>query len=172
MAGSILKGIFNKQYTIGELMNIDSARQGRASVCQVKLIKTYHEVKRENLLDKFKSLFTGKSSVITYYVTFKFQVTSGSGHSYNVFIRTNPDFSLKNWASNTVKIYCECADFKYRSAYTLDKRNSLFKTPKIQSALGSALTDAPTRGTTLLCKHSYAALQWLMNNWSSIMKTI
>lgn len=40
MAGSILGGIFNKQYTIGELMNIDSARQGRASVCQVKLIKT------------------------------------------------------------------------------------------------------------------------------------
>lgn len=169
--GSVLGGLFTKQYTIGELMNIDSTRQGKASACQVNMDETFHELQRENLLDKFKAFFT-KTSVPVYYVTFKFSVTSAIGHTHVVYIRTNPDFSLKNWSNNKVQIYCDCADFKYRSAYTLEKHNSLFKTSKIQSALGQALSDAPKRGTTLLCKHSFAALSWLMNNWSGIMKTI
>lgn len=169
---SILEGISKsgKQYTIGELMAIDSGRQERAANCKVTLLKTYHELQSETILDKFRSFF-GKSSVPVYYMTFKFEVTSGSGSSYNVYIRTNPDFSLKNWAQNQVMIYCECADFKYRSAYTLHRRGSLFVTSKIASELGEAMSDAPKRGTTLLCKHAFAALSWLMNNWSFIMKT-
>lgn len=169
---SILSGVFNSEYTIGELMNIDSARQGRAGSCSVKLDNVYHGLKDETILDKFRSLFTGKSSVPIYYLTFKFLVTSDKGNEYTVFIRTNPDFSLKNWSNNKVKIYCECADFKYRSAYTLNKHDSLFKTSKIMSSLGQALADAPKRNTTLLCKHSFAALSWLMNNWSNVMRTV
>jgi hypothetical protein len=169
--GSVLGGLFTKQYTIGELMNIDSKRQGRASACQVKLDQVFHELQQENILDKFKALFS-KTSVPIYYLTFKFEVTSAIGHNHIVYIRTNPDFSLKNWSNNKVKVYCDCADFKFRSAYTLDKHNSLFKTSKIQSTLGQAISDAPKKGTSLLCKHSFAALSWLMNNWSSVMRTI
>lgn len=143
--GSVLGGLLGgKQYTIGQLMNIDSARQNRASTCNVKLVDTYHELKQETLLDKFKSLFT-KSIVPIYYVTFKLQVTSESKHSYYVFIKTSPDFSLTGWSDNKVKIYCECADFKYRSAYTLEQHGSLFKTSKIQSSLGQATSDAPKK---------------------------
>lgn len=153
-------------------MNIDSARQGKASACSVNLVKIYHELKQESLVDKFRAFFTGKTSVAMYYLTFKFSVTSGTGNTYTVLIRTNPDFSLKSWTSGKVKIYCSCADFKYRSAYKLNKHGSLFKTPSIESSLGMALSDQPKRGTTLLCKHSFAALQWLVMNWSNVMKTI
>ena len=58
MAGvgsSILSSILGVQYAIGELMNIDSGRQERASYCSVSLVKIYHEVKRESLLDKLFS---------------------------------------------------------------------------------------------------------------------
>ena len=83
---------------------------------------------------------------------------------------------MTDYAQTTPKsqlIYCSCADFKYRSAYTLDSRGSLFKTTKISAALGSAVNEAPKKlGTTLLCKHSYAALVWLMNNYRSVMKSI
>lgn len=168
---SILDGLKGKrQYTIGELMTVDAGRQERAAGCKATLVKTYHELQPETVLDKFRA-FLGKSSVPIYYMTFKFEVESGSGSKYNVYIKTNPDFSLKNWASNQVQIYCECADFKYRSAYTLNRRGSLFLTSKIASELGEAMSDAPKRGTTLLCKHAYAALSWLMNNWTFIMRT-
>jgi len=169
---NILSGLLSRQYTIRELMQIDVGRQGRATNCIVKLDKVYHELKRETIADKVRSFFTGKPIITMYYLIFKFTVLSGTGHTYTVYIRTNPDFSLKNWADSTVKIYCDCPDFKYRSAYQLNKRNSLFKTPKIVTELGPALTDAPKRGTTLLCKHSFAALSWLMNNWTNVMKTI
>ena len=174
VVGSILNNLFGRQYTIGELMNIDKARQGRASNCTPILVKIFHTLKQEGVLDKFKSFVTGKTTIKTYYITFKFEVKSDTGNMHYVYIQIDPDFSLKNWSGNRVKIYCDCADFKYRSAYILDKRSSLFVTSKIKMALGSAMTEVPTgkKGTTLLCKHSFAALTWLMNNYSNIMKTI
>ena len=166
--------LFTKQYTIGDVMNIDSGRQERASGCTVNLIKTFHELKEESVLEKFKALVLGRGTVKKYYVTFKFEVTSDKGHKHFVFIRTAPDFDLTKWKSNKVKIYCDCADFKFRSAYLLNQHDALFLTSKIQGALGPAVSDAP-RGkapTSLLCKHGYAALNYLVNNYSNIMKTI
>lgn len=172
--GSILGSLVGSQYTIGELMNIDSGRQERASQCFVNLVGTYHELKKESLVDKFRGLFLGKTILPTYYVIFKLNVTSGSGKNYTVIIKTNPDFDLQDWTNNKVQIYCNCPDFKFRSAYLLNKRNSLFTNDKIKTYLGESLSDAPKSKTktSLLCKHSYAALQWLVNNYVSIMKTI
>lgn len=174
LLGNILGSLVGSQYTMGELMNIDSARQERAGSCSVSLVKTFHELKEESVFDKFRSALLGKTSVKTYYVIFKLKVTSGSGRSYTVIIKTNPDFDLNKWASNKVKIFCDCPDFKYRSAYILNKRNSLFINEKIKTLLGQSLSDAPKSKskTSLLCKHSFAALQWLINNYSTIMKTI
>jgi hypothetical protein len=45
-------------------MNIDQGRQQRASQCIVKLTHVYHELKKENLVDKFKSLF--RKSIVNY----------------------------------------------------------------------------------------------------------
>ena len=75
---------------------------------------------------------------------------------------------------NLVEIYCDCADFKYRSAYILNQRGSLFLTDRIRNNLGAALTETPKKGakTSFLCKHSYAVLTWLISNYTGIMRTI
>ena len=86
----------------------------------------------------------------------------------------NPDFDLNKWEFNQVQIYCDCPDFKYRSAYLLNQRGSLFLTDRIKINLGASLTDTPKKGskTSLLCKHAFASLQWLVMNYSNLMKTI
>ena len=63
VVGSILNNLFGRQYTIGELMNIDKARQLRAAGCVPNLVKTFHTIKQEGVLDKFKSFVTGKTSI-------------------------------------------------------------------------------------------------------------
>jgi len=160
------------QITIGELMRIDAGRIGRANECSVELVKTYHELKKASLLERFKSLFRSTGLINTYYVIFKFLVTSGSGKSYTVLIRTNPDFDLNKWETNPCKVFCSCPDFKFRSAYTLKQRGGLLVNDKIKLELGQALSDKPKREPSLLCKHSYAALTWLVNNYSTLMRTI
>ena len=158
--------------TIGELMNIDPGRIGKAGECDVQLVKTFHELKQKSLLDRFKSWFGGKAVVNSYHVIFKFIVTSTSGKPYTVLIRTNPDFDLKNWEENDCKIFCGCPDFKFRSAYWLYQKGALFVNNRIRIELGQAITDKPKREPSLLCKHSYAALLWLVKNYANIMKTI
>lgn len=163
------------RYTIGDLMNIDSGRQSRASGCSVSLEKVFHELKEESILDRFKARFLGRPSVKRYYVIFKFSVKSDTGNSHTVYIRISPDFNMTQWKTNKVKIYCDCADFKYRSAYILGKKDSLFLTRKAVTDLGPAIENAPkgkNPSTTLLCKHAFAALNYLVMNYSSIMKTI
>lgn len=158
--------------TIGELMTIDPGRISKASTCDVQLIKTFHELKPKSLLERFKAWFSGKAVVNSYHVIFKFQVTSTSGKPYSVLIRTNPDFDLINWEDNECKIYCDCPDFKFRSAYVLYQKGALFVNSRIRVELGQAITDKPKRAPSLMCKHSYAALTWLVKNYASIMKTI
>ena len=167
-------GVFSKQYTIGDVMNIDSGRQARAGGCKVSLLNTFHELKDETVLEKFKALVLGRGTVKKYYLIFKFEVVSDKGNKHYVYIRTAPDFDLTQWKNNKVQIYCDCADFKYRSAYVLNQHSALFLNSKIQSALGPAATDAPREKspTSLLCKHAFAALQYLVSNYSSIMKTV
>ena len=166
--------ILSKQYTLGDVMNIDSGRQERAGGCSVKLSNVYHELKDESILDRFKSLFLGRPVIKRYYLIFKFEVSSDTGHKHIVYIRVSPDFDLNKWTTNKVKIYCDCSDFKYRCAYVLGQHGSLFTTSKILSSLGAALGDAPkkTSKTSLLCKHAFAAVNYLVNNYSSIMRTV
>ena len=161
-----------KQITIGELMTIDAGRIEKATGCVVSFERPEHELKKASLLDKCKSLFTSSGLVNAYFVIFKLSVVSGNGNKYTVIIRVNPDFDLTRWESNPCKIYCNCPDFKFRCAYTLAQRGGLFVNEKIRIELGQALTDKPKRSPSYLCKHSYAALNWLIENYKNIMKTI
>ena len=171
---SLLKDLFGSRYTIGELMRIDQERQDKARGCKVSLMDTFFTIKEESLSGKVKKLFTGKDSVKVFYITLKLAVTGDTGNPHIVFIQLEPDFSMKNWENNKVRIYCDCADFKYRSAYLLDKRDSIFANDGIKIALGQAISEVPKgkRGVTLLCKHSFAALTWLMNNYTNLMSTL
>ena len=174
MIGNIIGKLLGKKLTLGELMSIDQGRISRASEVQPRLVKVYHELKKESILDKFRSIFTGKTGLLIYYVIFKFEVKSKSGNTYEVFIKLSPDFSMTNWQNNTCEIYCGCKDFQYRSAYLLGKNDSLFLNDKIKIALGQALTVAPKEKTitTTLCKHSYACIQYIVKNYGNLMKTI
>lgn len=169
----LLDNLFGKRYTIGELMSIDEQRTARASGCSVSLADVFFTLKEESLSAKIRQFF--RSDIIkVFYITLKLKVQSNTGNTHYVFIQLEPDFSLKNWGSNQVRIYCDCADFKYRSSYVLSKRDSLFNNDRIKTVLGQALSDAPKgkAGVTTLCKHAYAALSWVMSNYQAIMKTI
>jgi len=157
--------------TIGELISAGGGNL-KAAECDVQLVKTFHELKQKSLLDKFKSLFSGKAVVNSYHVVFKLQVISTSGKPYTVFIRTNPDFDLKNWEDNECKIYCSCPDFKFRCAYWLYQRKALFVNNRIRVELGQSITDKPKRDPVFSCKHSMAALQWLIKNYANLMRTV
>jgi hypothetical protein len=164
--------LFDRQLTIGELLNIDHSRQEKARYCSVELEYIYHELKPQGVLEKFQKFF-GKKILNTYYVIFKFRVTSDTGREHVVIIRVNPDFNLHEWEYNKIKIYCGCNDFKYRSAFILNKNKSLFINSRTSVDLGAALVDPPKKQhPTLLCKHAFAALQWLVNNYSSVMRSI
>lgn len=170
---SILSGLFAPRYTIGELMAVDQGRQQKAANCKVTLIDTFYTLKEEGVAGKVKRLL-GKTSRQVFYVTFKVQVKSDSGHTYNVFMQVDPDFNLSKGAGNQIRIFCGCPDFKYRSAYQLDKRDSLFLNGKTKSILGDGYKEEPSgkRGTTTLCKHAYAAVNWLLNNYEKLMKKL
>lgn len=170
---SLLQSIFGKRYTIGELMNIDQGRQGRANNCSVSLVDTFFTLKEEGITAKFAQLFSGNTLKVCY-LTLKLKVLSDTGNPHFVFIQLEPDFSRTDWANNQVRVYCDCADFKFRSAYILDKRDSLFVNDWVKLGLGQALTDKPNgkKGVTTLCKHSFAALQWLMSNYQNLMNTL
>ena len=173
MLGGVIGKLLGQQLSLGEIMNIDTGRQERAKECVVKLVQTFHVLKEESLLSKFKSIFLNKPTLQMYYLVFKFEVKS-SNSTYVVYIMTNPDYDILNWRDNQVKVYCDCKDFMFRSAYLLDKNNTLFINDHIKTSLGQALTTAPKEGTktTLLCKHSFAAISWLVSNYGSVMKTI
>lgn len=168
--GFFTGGSSPEQFTIGELMNIDNTRQAKAANCEVELVKVFHELQKENVLSKFKSAFLGKNSINTYYLILKFKVTSDTGGVHKVYVRLNPDFNLSSYTNNKVKIYCDCDDFKYRSAYTLGKRDSVFLPNLAKTKLGPSLVEPPRKQyTTLLCKHAYAVLNWLVSNYRAVM---
>lgn len=174
MLGSILGKLFGKQYTLGELMNVDKGRQDKAKEIKVSLVDVYHELEKEDIIDRFKSTFFGKTKLLMYYLILKFSASSPSGNTYTVFVRLSPDFDMTKWQENKVKIYCECKDFQYRSAYLLNNNKSLFLTDRIKIALGPALTIAPKEKTvtTTLCKHVVACIQYIIKNYNNLMKTI
>lgn len=153
-------------------MNIDANRQNRAASCSVELLKTYHELNIESIPDTLKASFGGRNMIQVYQIVLKFLVTSDTGKKHIVFIKTNPDFDLVNWENNVADVYCDCEDFKYRSAYTLENSNALFLNDRTKLSLGPALTTPPKRNTSLLCKHAFAAVRWFVGNYSNIMKTI
>ena len=158
--------------TIKEIMQIDATRSGKASGCVVNLLGIYHDVKKETIPEKFKAQVGGSTSINVYYIILKFSVKSAdSGKEHIVYVRLCPDFNLSRIDQSEVEVYCDCQDFMYRSAYELNKAGSAFVTPKIQVRLGQSLSDAPKAEykTSKLCKHSYAALQWLLSNYSSVM---
>jgi hypothetical protein len=149
-------------WSIQDLLVTESKRAQKAGACKVEFVGKQYELKPETVSDKLRSLLR-RPLVNTYYVVFKFKVTSDTGHTHEVIIRTLP----KSDTSGPVQVWCDCKDFMYRSAYELQKHGALYRSVKTDTKLGEAINTAPTRqSTSVLCKHSHAALQDLLSNFS------
>lgn len=171
---SILSNIFNKKWTISDIYNTDYSRQMKSSSCYASFTEVFCELKRESIVDKFKRFFVRNKQIMNLlYVIFKFSVTSDSGHTYNVYIRTQYDPEMRLYMRNEVEIYCECHDFKFNSAWTLNQHSALFKSERSVLNLGVAITNAPKKKKgTILCKHAYAALTTFVQSYSSYMSYV
>ena len=144
------------------MMNTDPGRGQRASACTVQFLGKQYILSTETLPDRLRNTLK-RSQVGTYYIVFKFQVTSPNGHTHKVYIQTLPVADL----SGPAKVYCDCNDFKFRCAYALEQAGGLLRNPKSDGKLGEAITTAPKSPTgTILCKHALAAINELTRNAS------
>lgn len=153
----------------------EQGRMQKAQSCSVKLAEVYHTLEDKPIDDKFKSMFSGKNTLLTYLLTFKFEVNSNSGSkkSHKVFIQVNPDFDIKYWEGNKCRIACDCEDFKYHSVYFVKQYDSLFETDRLKVIYASSLTKEPAHtAATIACKHCLAALDYLINNYQQLMRTL
>ena len=173
MDSGLLGSIFKRTWSISDLLKIDETRQAKALSCVVALVDTFHKVKKETLLGKFRRFFSkNRTQVTIYHVVFKFSVVSDTGSMNYVYIETQPDFNCTEFLSNKVQVYCTCKDFMYRSAWILNQHNSLYRSSNTDSLLGPAITNAPKgkAKSSVLCKHAYAAVMNLANNYSTLMR--
>lgn len=160
----MIKNLLNRQLTIKDLLDIDEGRIDRSKELDVKLIKIFNVVKEENWLEKFINFFKNKPKLI-YYKIFKYEVSSDSGNKYTVFIKVSPSFNVNKFLSNKVQIFCTCADFMYRAAYNLNRKDNVYLNKATKAHLGDALKIAPTKVmTTPICKHIYAAMMYFRNH--------
>lgn len=175
MAGSIFSGLLNRRKSLSALAAMaDSKRSQGAGSCNVSLEDTYYEIKKETILEKFKHLFTRQKSIMnSLYVIFKFTVYSGSGNSHKVIVRMLYDpQGVLGPGQNITQIYCDCADFIYRSTYILNQSGSLFRSQDSDLKLGVAIGTAPKKTNTSagsICKHCVAVVNYIMSNYSYLM---
>ena len=84
---------FNRELTIGDLMNIDDGRINRSKNLKVKLDSITNVLKEESWLDKLFKLFRRGPKYI-FYKVLKYKVKSDSGNEYTVFIKVSPSFKV------------------------------------------------------------------------------
>lgn len=173
---SILSGLFGSPsaWTLSDITRVDQGRQQKASGCQVYLQESFLDLEKEKILDKFKKFFIrSKATMNTLYIIFKFRVISETGHSYDIFLRTQYDPQGVLGMRNIVQIYCSCPDFKFKSAWTLFRHKALFRNSRIDLDLGPATTNAPKKQPqTTLCKHAYSAVMELVRNYNGYMRNV
>lgn len=156
---------FNKQLTVKDLLKIDEGRIDRSKqLYKVKFIDDYDILDVEEVKSKIhnSSIKSKKKPQSILHKIFKYQVDSNSGNKYKVFIEVPPSFSFNRskFLQNKVRVFCNCADFKYRAAYNLSKKDNVCIFEDAEKHLGVALTEPPTKIIpTNICKHLYSALK-------------
>lgn len=159
-----------KTLKLGDLLNIDKSRVLRSKDLKISSIKLYSTVDDPKSLIKrflnliFKNKFKILSRVIKYNIT-----NTKNGRSHFVIIKV-PMHIDNNVLSQDVKIYCDCEDFKYRSAWLLNKNDNLFLNKKYEKALGIAITTQPMKlQPEIGCKHVYKAIEDIVDNYKKYL---
>lgn len=178
MAG-LFSSIGYKTLTLNQLIQIDQGRQERSAYLVPELDKVYHLVKQETLWEKVRKFFTRDKTVVNmYYNVYVYNVSSPSGSVHRVFIEMQPNFNKTYFFDNIAKVYCTCADFKFRYAWELKMRDNLFRNRRIDMELGIAIQQEPTEKTknsslgSHMCKHVYAAINHLSSHYNEIMNNL
>lgn len=160
-------GIFNRSYSIKDLLQLDEGRIKRSSVLKVKLVNNYSVIKQESIFSKLLNIFRNKPKSMLYKIL-KYEVASDSGHKYTVLLEVRPSFDPKRFLENKVRVFCSCPDFKYRVAYYLNKHDGVLLIKSTETHLGIALSEVPTRrDLTPACKHLYAVFMEFKTNYKS-----
>lgn len=154
------------------LLKIDEGRIDRSR--DIKVILSWTRMlttPRKGFWSKLWGFIKNEPYIIT--TLLKFECTNvKSGSKYNCYLEMDPVNSRSKLLQAKVKIFCSCNDFKYRSAYILNKENNLFHAPAIDKHLGIALTEAPKIVvTTNICKHLYAVINYVRNNLTTLNLT-
>lgn len=147
---------------VKHLLLIDKGRIKRSHNYLPVFTNIYYHVQKPS---NFFSKLWGKIFGLVVYKVLRFKVGD-----YSVFIEVSDKETKKSFLDSEVKLMCTCADFKYRSAYGLNKSGNLFRNKDINEHLGVALTDAPTIDTTHICKHVYATINELNQNYTTYVK--
>lgn len=152
-----------------ELLDIDPGRIQRSADIKVTLVwNKMLTTKRKGFWNKLWGLIKGQPYIVTNLL--KFQTENKlNGSKYTCYIELKPVDNYQKLLKTKVKVFCSCNDFKYRSAYILNKDNNLFLAPVIERHLGIALTEKPkVVNPTKLCKHLFAVISYLKTNLNRI----
>jgi hypothetical protein len=108
---------------------------------------------------------------VSIHQVYKYLVVSNSGAEYIVLIETEHRFNIESFKDSKVRVFCGCSDFMYRAAFNLNKFDNLYINNSTKEYLGDALITKPTKVvTTPICKHTYACLFDLRDNFNKYNK--
>lgn len=153
-----------RHLSIRNLLDIDDGRIARSrNLVSVKFDQVYYITRQESILQKLSKLFGRK--VNTIHTIIRYEILSDSGSKYTVLIETNPNFNEKKFLENRIKVFCNCPDFMFRCAWTLNHYDSLYLNASTREILKLALATKPTKVVpSYLCKHVYACINDLIDN--------
>lgn len=155
---------------LSELLNIDKGRIERSSNLRVELVWTKMKLSpHKTLWSKLLGFIKRQPHVVTNLLRFK--VTNPESKSeYTVFIELDPKDTKDKFLRSTVKLYCSCNDFKYRSAYILNKSGNLVRSPNLDERLTKSALEQPPRlmEPSKMCKHIYAIVGYIQKNWNKL----
>lgn len=166
---------FSRSWAIEDIFNTTQERQFKSGGCSVSYEGVTRHLEKLPIIDRWKSLFfRNKSSMYTLWVTFSFKVTSNeSGKVYPIKIRVQYDPYNELVYKGKIQIYCGCPDFKFGSAYELNQHDALYRSEETDLKLGPSITTSPKkRRGGILCKHSYAAVNYLIENYKTLMSYV
>lgn len=147
------------ELVLADLMNIDEGRINRSAHILITKKQKFIVEEDPSRFRKLLRFVTGKPVKINS-VVMKYHVRNVVKRTeYDVFIKCGLHNNEKEALNQHVFLFCYCKDFFYRSVWTLNKKNALFRNAKIDALCATPLTVAPTKVIpTLACKHCYKCM--------------
>lgn len=151
------------------MLNIDEGRIQRSSSILVKLEwSKMLATPRKGFWNKLWGIIKREPYILTNLLRFSVKNTD-SGSVYSIFLELEPKAKFSELINSKVKVFCSCNDFKFRSAYILNKENNLVLFDAIEKHLGIAIKEKPrVVNPSKMCKHIFAVISWIKSNYNKL----